>query len=210
MSESSPVRYTFASAAGFVVAAALAVPASKYFEGYVSSTYRDPVGIPTACWGETGPHIQYGMEFSLAECVQMHNASLWRTWQGLGRCITRPLLVRELAALLSWANNVGTGAACSSTLARMIRAGAPAEVWCLQLPRWNKATVMWVKVVLPGLVIRRQAEMTMCLHGYWGIAAIDEQLPVLEPSRAPAPEATRNIYVFDHRRHYVRGLEAAA
>lgn len=199
-------KYTFAGVAGFVLAAALTVPGSQYFEGYVSRTYRDPVGIPTACWGETGAHIQYGMEFTLAECVQMHNASLWRTWQGLGRCITAPLLVREMAALLSWAHNVGVGAACGSTAVRMIRAGVPAEVWCLQLPRWNKATVMGVKVVLPGLVTRRQAEMTMCLHGHWGIAALDAKLPAPDP----APQATPTVAILDSRRHFTRGLEAAA
>ena len=199
-------RYTFAGAAGFVLAAALAVPGSQYFEGFASRTYRDPVGIPSACWGETGPHIQDGMEFTLAECVQMHNASLWHTWQGLGRCITTPLLVRDMAALLSWAHNVGTGAACSSTAARMIRAGVAAEVWCLQLPRWNKGTVMGVKVVLPGLVTRRQAEMTMCLHGRWGIAAIVAQLPAPEPD----PEAPRKDAALDARRHFRNAQEAAA
>lgn len=183
MSESSGVRYTFASAAGFVVAAALAVPASRYFEGYASRTYRDPVGIPTACWGETGPHIGYGMEFSIEQCIRMHDASLARTWRALS-CIDVLLLPRELAAILSWAHNVGTGKACSSTLARMIRAGAPPDVWCHQLPRWNKGTVLGVKIVLPGLVTRRAAELHMCLTGTWGLDAIDAHLP---PVPAPAP-----------------------
>ena len=65
---------------------------------------------------------------------------------------------------------------------------------------------MGVKVVLPGLVTRRQAEMTMCLHGHGGIAAIDAQLPAPEP----APEAAPPVAILDNRRHFVRGLEAAA
>lgn len=165
-------KVVLGSAAGFVVVAAMAVPGSQYFEGYFSRTYRDPVGIPTACWGETGPHIQYGMEFTLEQCLAMHDASLLATWRGLA-CIKAEILPNEAAALLSFAHNTGTRATCNSTMAAMIRAGAKAAQWCAQMPRWVYGTVLGVKVKLPGLITRRNAERSMCEHGYWGIPAID-------------------------------------
>lgn len=154
-------------ATGAAIAAAAAIPGIAYFEGYVPGTYSDPVGIPTACYGETGPHIKPGMVFSGDECRAMLDVSLARTWQGLERCLVADLTVGEAAAILSWAYNVGTGNACTSTLARMVNSGVPGEVWCHQLARWTKATKAGVKIELPGLVKRRQAELTMCLTGQW-------------------------------------------
>lgn len=168
------------SAAGFVVVAAMAAPGSRYFEGYFSTTYRDPVGIPTACWGETGPHIRYGMEFTFEQCVAMHDASLLTTWRGLS-CIRAEVAIHQAASILSFAHNTGVRATCTSTMARMINAGAGPEQWCPQMLRWVYGTVLGVKVKLGGLETRRAAEVSMCLHGYWGIPAIDGRDFSVEP-----------------------------
>lgn len=171
------VKVAAGSAVGLVVVAALAGPASRHFEGYASHTYRDPVGIPTACWGETGPHIRPGMTFTPEQCIALHDESLARTWAGLS-CLGVDLAPNEAAAVLSWAHNIGTRAACNSTLARLVRAGAEPHVWCPQLTRWVYGTRLGVKIRLPGLVTRRAAETRMCIHGRWGIPALDHSVEV--------------------------------
>lgn len=41
-------------------ASTLAVPPIQHYEGTVLSTYRDPVGIITACTGHTGTELKMG------------------------------------------------------------------------------------------------------------------------------------------------------
>lgn len=150
------------------LAATVAAPGVMYYEGLIPRTYVDPVGIATACWGETGAHIRPGMAFTLTECQAFLDGSLSRHWAGIERCLGDvEMTVGEAGAVLSWSYNVGVSAACTSTLARMVRAGVPGETWCHQLGRWTKATKAGIKIELPGLVKRRSAETTLCLTGQW-------------------------------------------
>lgn len=149
---------------GTLAAVAVAAPMGAWFEGVLPVGYADPVGIPTDCIGETvGARIGV-QRFTFDECVQRYSVRLARNWDnGLSRCIHRDVSVPQGAALVSWADNVGIGAACSSTLVRLLNAGASPAQWCEQLLRWNKATLAGVRIVLPGLDKRRQAERAMCL-----------------------------------------------
>ena len=135
-----------------------ATPVVTFYEGTVLYTYADPVGIPTACMGETGEHIRFGQRFTLDECRAMLSESLYAHAQGLDRCITAPLAPHEAAAILSWGYNVGVGAACRSTMVKMINAGAPPQRWCQQFDRWVYAKGF----KLNGLVKRRAAERALC------------------------------------------------
>ena len=156
------------TAIGAALVAGLAAPGVMYYEGLIPRTYTDPVGISSACWGETGKHIQPGMEFTLEECQTMLDGSLARSWRGIEGCMGgAEMTLGEASAVLSWTYNVGTGNACTSTLARMVNSGVPGEVWCHQLTRWTKATKAGIKIELPGLVKRRQSELHMCLTGQW-------------------------------------------
>jgi GH24 family phage-related lysozyme (muramidase) len=66
----------------------------------------------------------------------------------------------RIAALVSWAYNVGLGAVEESTLRRRILAGEdPAKVVAEELPRWNKADGQ----PLEGLARRRAAEVALFL-----------------------------------------------
>ncbi|WP_440221851.1 lysozyme [Dokdonella sp. MW10] len=147
------------TAASVVLAAA---PVVAYFEGVIPQTYIDPVGIPTVCAGETGPHVAMGQSYTVEQCMRMLDDRLLVEWRKVEPCIGRPVTVPQATAILSWSYNVGAGAACRSTLLRQLNAGQPAEVWCQQLSRWTKATVMGVSVELPGLVKRRASERAMC------------------------------------------------
>ena len=143
------------------VLAVAAAPLVAYWEGVVPYTYADPVwgwSVPTACAGETGPHIRRGQTFTVAECMAMLDRRLVADWPKVERCIQQPLRVNEAVAVASLAHNVGTSAVCKSTMVRQINAGEPASVWCAQFDRWIYANGQAVR----GLVRRRAAERAVC------------------------------------------------
>ncbi len=147
-------------AAAAVLATAIAIPA----EGLRRVAYYDPPGILTACRGHTGPDVQRGVVYSLAQCDKWMTDDMRNAVDQVERCMPG-LPVPILAAFADATFNMGSKIACdtaNSTAARYLRAGAYAAA-CNQLPRWNKARVLGVMVELPGLTKRRAAERTLCL-----------------------------------------------
>lgn len=69
-----------------------------------------------------------------------------------------PMHQHEWDAVVSWAYNVGTGAACQSTLVRKLKAGAYSEA-CAELLLWDK----FQGKALPGLTKRRHDEYKQCM-----------------------------------------------
>lgn len=70
------------------------------------------------------------------------------------------LFQHEWDAYVSWAYNVGTGAACRSTLVRKLRQIPPDYAGaCDELLKWDKFRGR----ALPGLTKRRQKEREQCL-----------------------------------------------
>lgn len=144
------------------LATSLAVPA----EGLRQWAYRDPVGVLTVCYGATGPGVQAGRKYSLAECKQRLDADMLAAVETVERCAPG-LPAGPLAAFADTVYNVGPTVACDparSTAARKLAAGDIAGA-CDQLPRWNKARVAGVYVELPGLTKRRAAARAVCLEG---------------------------------------------
>lgn len=129
------------------------------FEGLRTVAYRDPVGIPTACFGET-KNIRMGMHFTKAECDGMLISSLIEHDDGMLRCTKADLSDATHAALLSFTYNVGVSNYCGSTLVRKLNAGDTVGA-CDQLLRWDRAKGL----ALPGLAKRRAAERDLCLQG---------------------------------------------
>lgn len=79
----------------------------------------------------------------------------------LRKCIGDvPMYQNEWDAVVSWAYNVGPGAACSSTLVRKLQARDYSGA-CAELLRWTKFNGR----DLPGLVKRRQGEYRQCMGG---------------------------------------------
>lgn len=137
--------------------AAILVALVPQFEGTVKKTYRDPIGIITACTGHTGPELRMGQVFTDEQCTELTGDDLVTHAQGVQDCITEPLSDGELAADVSIAFNIGVNAFCNSTLARKQNAGDHAGA-CAEFSRWDKAGGK----VLPGLVKRRAAERRLC------------------------------------------------
>ncbi len=144
-------------------ALALVIALVGGFEGLRTVAYLDPVDVPTICFGETrGVHL--GDTATVAQCQAMLGDRLIEFSAGLDRCLTVRVPDKTYAAFLSWSYNIGTGAACGSTLIKLANAGRLTEA-CDQLLRWNRAG----GVVWPGLTNRRQSERKLCLEGVSGI-----------------------------------------
>lgn len=140
-------------------AAAAAVSIVAYYEGTVLESYKDPIGIITACTGHTGPELAMGQTYTKQQCEDMLYADLDKHAKALD-CIKSPMTDGQKAAFLSFAFNVGNGAFCGSTLVRKANAG-DMQGACAELSRWTHAGGKR----LPGLVKRRAAERKLCEQG---------------------------------------------
>ena len=140
-------------------ATALAVPLVMLYEGTRLQSYRDPVGIVTACVGHTGPELRMGQRYTKEQCETMLYGDLLKHADALN-CIKTPLADNQKAAFLSFAFNVGNKAFCDSTLARKANAGNMPGA-CAELSRWTRSGGR----ELPGLVKRRAAERELCERG---------------------------------------------
>ena len=140
-------------------AAALAVSTVAYYEGTVLRSYRDPVGIVTACTGHTGPELKMGQTYTRQQCEDMLYKDLAKHADALA-CVSQPLTDGQRAAFVSFAFNVGEGAFCGSTLVRKANAG-DIDGACAELSRWIYAKGKQ----LPGLIKRRAAERQLCEAG---------------------------------------------
>jgi len=100
------------------------------------------------------------MNFTKHECDQKLLADIEEHAVGLDRCLRIVLPDERYVSLVSFTFNVGVGAACKSSVVRLINDGQT-RAGCDALLRWNKAGgVEW-----KGLTRRREAERKMCLEG---------------------------------------------
>lgn len=129
------------------------------FEGLRQYAYRDPVGIPTICFGHT-EGVQMGDWKSKEECKALLKIELETYADGIAKCVKVSMPETRSAALTSFAYNVGTKAACNSSVVRLINAGRTRE-GCNRLLQWNKAG----GIPLPGLTKRRKIERDYCVMG---------------------------------------------
>lgn len=142
-----------------------------YNEGMVLHSYPDPIwgwNVPTACAGDTGPHIQKGVKFTLPQCMSMMTARHYRLWDTLEPHIKVSLRTHQAVAIMSLADNVGAPKVISSTLLAQVNAGQPPSVYCDQFLRWTyskgvNCALAENKKKCGGLVTRRYRERHMCL-----------------------------------------------
>lgn len=142
-----------------VLAAAIALVGG--WEGLRTVAYRDIVGVPTVCFGETRG-VKMGDRYTVEECQVMLGQGLAEFETGVRRCLTAPDAIpdKPYVAFLSLSYNIGTGAFCGSTVARRANAGDIVGA-CNAIPMWNKAGGR----VVQGLVNRRAEEQRICLEG---------------------------------------------
>lgn len=150
---------------GGIGASAIAVAVIAGFEGYSGRAYDDGVGVHTVGFGTTrhpdGAPVRPGDSVTPQRAVVMLARDADRIAQELAACIGEvPLARHEWDAYVSWAYNVGSTAACNSTLVKRLKQTPPDYAGaCRELLRFTRAGGR----ELPGLVKRRQAEYRLCI-----------------------------------------------
>lgn len=132
-------------------------------EGYRDTAYHATAdererGISTIGFGTTGG-VKPGDRITPERALVRLLADAEGFQQQLRGCIGDvPMFQHEWDAYVSWAYNVGAGAACKSTLVRKLQARDYTGA-CNELLKWDKQSGR----VLPGLTKRRQEEHRKCL-----------------------------------------------
>jgi lysozyme len=124
----------------------------RRFEGCRLRAYRCPAGVWTCGWGSTGPDVGPGTVWTIEQASARMRLDAQRFARGtLALCpgLNEP----QLAALADFAYNLGLTRLKSSTLRRRVLAG-DWEGAAIELGKWVRCGAR----VLPGLVLRRQAE----------------------------------------------------
>ncbi len=144
---------------GGIGAAAIALVGA--WEGLRLTAYRDVVGVPTVCYGET-LGVKLGDKHIKAECDAMLLASLRRHEAGMRKCLKRPdaIPAKSYVAFVSLTYNIGVGGFCRSTARKRLDAG-DVRGGCNAAKWFNKAGGRTIR----GLVNRRAAEHSLCLEG---------------------------------------------
>jgi len=140
----------------------------KKWEGCRLEAYRCPAGVPTIGYGSTRL-IDGPVRMGQAITQEMADDLLLNEVEHLfapGLFVLLPMAKHwrpnQIAALISWAYNVGLGAVEESTLRKRLLAGEDrAKVVIEELPRWNKADGK----VMEGLVSRRKDEVRLFTNG---------------------------------------------
>lgn len=146
-------RLAMAGAAG---AAAIALVGA--WEGYRLYTYRDIVGVPTYCYGETRG-AKFGKRYTLPECKNILKARLEEFHYHVNRCVKVPMTDNQRVAFVSLAYNIGAGAFCKSSVVRYANQGKM-DLACNAIKLYNRAGGRVIK----GLVNRREAEYRYCMR----------------------------------------------
>lgn len=131
------------------------------WEGVRTVAYKDIVGVPTVCFGETRG-VKMGDKYTIDECKAMLGDAVVEFEVGMRKCLINPdaIPAKTYVSFLSLSYNIGTSAFCGSTVARRANAGDYRGA-CNAIPLWNKAGGK----VVQGLVNRRADEMKICLEG---------------------------------------------
>lgn len=143
------------------------------WEGMSTVAYRDIVGVPTVCYGET-QSVKPGQRFTKAECDAKLQARVGPDYyEPLRRCVSgfdqAPVSLR--ASMTSLAYNVGTPKVCRSSAAWLVTSGHYEQA-CHAMTNYDRARVNGKLMPVQGLTNRRtdgdrsrMGEEELCLEG---------------------------------------------
>lgn len=126
------------------------------FEGLELEAYICPAGILTIGYGHTGDDVHTGDVITEEMALALLEADMTQAIECVDGFVDVDLTDEQTAALISFVFNVGCGAFKGSTLLKLLNAGNYEQA-AAQLMRWTKGGGK----TLPGLVRRREAEMTL-------------------------------------------------
>jgi lysozyme len=161
-----PTRTQKRSLAAVVGTAAASVLLTNVplFEGKVNVAAPDPVGVVTACYGET-QNVHLGERFTDAECIARLDPRLAEYAEGADRCT--PMLQRtplQRAAIVDFAYNEGVATYCRSSITANFRAGNIAAA-CRSFNESPTGKPQYIYAggePFPGLKKRRAKERAWC------------------------------------------------
>ncbi len=139
----------------------MATPFIAKWEGVRLEAYRDIVGVPTICFGDTHG-VKMGQRASMSECVDRLEADVQMFYAEISGCMSNPGIPAGVqASMLELAFNVGSGPVCRSTMMRLANAGQYKRA-CNELHRWVRAGGKRVR----GLENRRaDSKRALCMDG---------------------------------------------
>ena len=123
--------------------------------------YVDPVNVVTIGWGHT-EGVSLGDIITVAEAEAFLKQDLEEAGKDVSKDVQVSLTDNQFAALTSFVFNVGPAAFANSTMRRLLNEQNYQEA-ANQFTRWVHGTVNDQKVVLQGLVRRREAEKALFL-----------------------------------------------
>lgn len=158
--QSGAVRKRTMAAVG-AAAIAMATPFIAKWEGVRLEAYRDIVGVPTICFGDTHG-VKMGQRASMSECVDRLEADVQMFYVEIAGCMTNPRIPAGVqASMLELAFNVGSGPVCRSTMMRLANTGQYSRA-CNELHRWVRAGGKRIR----GLENRRaDSKHSLCMQG---------------------------------------------
>lgn len=142
----------------------IAAPLIEKVEGVEYKPYKDIAGVWTVCAGITGPDVTRGKVYTKTDCRKLLEKHIAIHGKYVEDAIKIPVHPNTRAALISFSYSVGGNAMRKSTAVKLINQGK-IEQGCKALASWNKATINGKKVVVKGLVNRRNEEIKLCLSG---------------------------------------------
>ncbi|WP_166336184.1 lysozyme [Sphingobacterium chungjuense] len=140
----------------------------KKWEGFSSTPYLDPIGIPTIGYGfiryPGGVRVTTQDEsITIAQADELLLQLLTQNYEAdVHRLITAPLNQNQFDALVSFTYNLGAGNLAKSTLRRKVNLDPSNPSIRSEFTRWNQAAGR----VLEGLTNRRQAEAALYFRPY--------------------------------------------
>lgn len=142
---------------GAIGIATVMVSGKTGLEGREYVAYRDIVGVVTVCDGHAGSDIVWGKRYTDKECDALTRRDIQRIAAQVDPHIKVPTTETQLAAIYSFAYNVGATATINSTLLKKLNARDYAGA-CVELKRWVYAGGQKWK----GLINRRDVEYQVC------------------------------------------------
>ena len=136
----------------------IAVDIISHFEGLELSQYYCSAGVSTIGLGTTrwhnGESIPVGASITKEQAVAFFKRDSTEFIASIAKDVDVPLTARQIAALLSFAYNCGSGGFSESSLRRSINESESFDAIRTNFRKWAKAG----GDVLPGLLRRRNAE----------------------------------------------------
>ena len=137
----------------------------KKFEGCRLEAYRCSANKLTIAYGRTS-NVKEGDTCTQEQAEAWLEEELIVYGAYVNSAVTVPLEQNEFDALVAWTYNLGSTNLNNSTMLKVLNENQKEDV-PHQMRKWNKARVNGEKVVLEGLVRRREAEALLFEGKEW-------------------------------------------